>query len=225
MTSDPAIRLVVFDCDGTLVDSQHLIAAAMGRVWREELHEEPPPVSSVRRVIGLSLPEAISNLLGGVSPERSRELAQRYREAFAALRGQDLFEPVFEGTREMLEALTSRGVAAAVATGKGRRGLVRVLEHHGLLRYFVSLQTADDAPSKPHPQMVQQAMAEAGHRPRETVVVGDTTFDVEMARAAGTDAVGVTWGYHTPEELRQAGARTILESFDQLPAWLDRRAG
>lgn len=221
MPGPGAIRLVVFDCDGTLVDSQFLIARAMAEVWHKDVGAPPPPLSAVRQVVGLSLEKAIATLLPGTSVARSRTLARHYREAFRSLRAQNLFEPTFPGVRATLESLERRGVLSAVATGKSRRGLIGVLRHHGLLRYFLSLQTADDAPSKPHPRMVQQAMSDAGVEPAETVVVGDTTFDVEMAGAAGAQAIGVSWGYHPPEALHRAGARVVLESFQELPRQLD----
>ena len=126
-------------------------------------------------------------------------------------------ERAVKARTELLHKLERADLLLGIATGKGRRGLETVLTHHGLRALFATLQTADDNPSKPHPAMLERAMAETGSRPGETVFVGDTTFDAEMARGAGVRFVGVAWGYHTPEELAAAGAERLLESFTELP--------
>jgi len=212
-----APRLVVFDCDGTLVDSQGHIIATMNEAFRR--HDlAAPPAASVRGVIGLSLPLAIAALAPDQATERLERIEQSYREAFFALRQRDDYhEPLFDGVGATLDALEADGFLLGIATGKNMRGLRATLERHGLLSRFVTLQTADRAPSKPHPAMVEQAMAEAGAEPASTVLVGDTTFDIEMARNAGIAAVGVAWGYHELDRLRAAGAHRIIETFGQLP--------
>lgn len=195
-------RLVVFDCDGTLVDSQHAIVQAM-RVAFDEMGLGEPDPAAVRHVVGLMLEEAIARLLPKALPEVHRQTASAYRRAFQSLRKRaDHQEPLFDGVGDVIEALSREGVLLGVATGKSRRGLVATLERHGLGEKFVTLQTVDDNPGKPAPDMLRRAMAEAGVGPEDTVMIGDTLYDLEMARNAGTAAVGVAWGYHAAEELR-----------------------
>lgn len=215
-------RLVVFDCDGTLVDSQAVIVACVRDAFAA-VGLEPPPPQAVRRIVGLSLVPAMLRLMPEPDLGAAERLAGRYREAFLARRARpDYDEPLFPGAREALEAIAARGLLLGVATGKAMRGLRHILAHHGLERLFVTLQTADLHPSKPHPAMLEAAMRETGCAPRETFLVGDTTFDVEMARAAGAVGVGVAWGNHPPDELRAVGAEHMLESFDQLLDLLPR---
>ncbi len=206
-------RLAVFDCDGTLVDSQHTIVAAMTEAWRE-FGLEPLTGASVRRVVGLPLVEAIAALF----PEGERRdhivLSDLYKDAFRKLRQQsDHHEPLYPGAVETLDNLEAAGVVLAVATGKSRRGLVATLEQHGLATRFTVLKTADDAPGKPNPHMLLDAMSETGATPQTTVMIGDTVFDIEMAVNARTPAIGVSWGYHDPAELISAGANEIVQQF------------
>ncbi len=216
MTPPERLRLAVFDCDGTLVDSQHLILQAMTAAFAA-LGREPPPAAGVRRVIGLSLAECMVRLAPEESPDHHSRLVAAYKDAFFALRRDpDLHEPLFPGAIEALEALEAAGFLMGVATGKARRGLAAVLERHGLGRFFHTLQTADDGPGKPHPSMLLRAMAETGAAPADTVMVGDTTFDMTMARGASVAAIGVAWGYHDPAELLAAGAHALIDSFAEL---------
>ncbi|MFP6741766.1 MAG: HAD-IA family hydrolase [Alphaproteobacteria bacterium] len=210
------IRLVVFDCDGTLVDSQHNIVAAMGTAFsRNDL--AVPDARILRRTVGLSPSVAMAELHPRGSFAARTSLVEDYSQAFRALRGQpDHEEPLFPGAAEAIVALHEAGYLLGVATGKSQRGLRLTLERFDLTSHFVTLQTADDAPSKPHPGMVDNAMTEAGATAAETVVIGDTTFDMEMAVNAGAKAIGVAWGYHEVEELRDTGAQTIIDSFDAL---------
>jgi phosphoglycolate phosphatase len=210
------IRLIVFDCDGTLVDSQATIVACAQAAFRAE-GLAPPAAAAIRRIVGLSLVEAVLELMAEPDPAAAPRLAERYKEAFLAHRaGPDFHEPLFPGTRELLDALLEQGFVLGVATGKAMRGLRFVLEHHGLERHFATLQTADLHPSKPHPAMLQAAMAEAGMLPAATMLIGDTTYDMLMAGAAGAVPVGVSWGNHAPEELTEAGAVRVLDRFDEL---------
>ncbi|MFQ5959603.1 MAG: HAD-IA family hydrolase [Alphaproteobacteria bacterium] len=210
------IRLVVFDCDGTLVDSQHVIVEAMRRSFAAK-RLPPPEAEAVRRVVGLSLQTAIAALWPDGADDDVAALTHDYRKTFLALRAQpEHHEPLYPGAAEAIAALDDAGYLLGVATGKSRRGLSATLERFGLLERFVTLQTADDAPSKPHPGMLERAMAEAGAGTRETVLVGDTTFDVEMAVNAGVAALGVGWGYHETGALHAAGAQAIVESFAEL---------
>ena len=209
-------RLIVFDCDGTLVDSQHLIIDAMNATF--ETHGLPTPsAEAVRHVVGLSLGEAIGQLVPGVGQVELAMLVDGYKQTFQAMRRQPLFhEPLFEGAREALRELERRGHLLAVATGKSDRGLASVLQHHALERLFVSLQTADRHPSKPHPSMLEAAMHETGSAPHQTIMVGDTSYDMQMARAARVRAIGVGWGYHAVAALELAGAEVIIDRFEQL---------
>jgi phosphoglycolate phosphatase len=211
-------RLAVFDCDGTLVDSQNNIVAAMAAAWRGH-GLEPLPASSVRRIVGLSLVEAIAVLLPEGESGDHVELGDRYKEAYRTLREQaDHHEPLYPGAAESLQMLDEAGILLAVATGKTRRGLKATLEWHGLTDRFVALKTADDGPGKPHPHMLEEAMAEAGASPASTVMIGDTVFDIEMARNAKVHSIGVSWGYHDPDELRAAGAHDVIDEFGELAA-------
>jgi phosphoglycolate phosphatase len=211
-------RLIVFDCDGTLVDSQHLIIDAMRTTFTA--HGLPPPADdAVRHIVGLSLAEAIAALLPGIAQADLVALVDGYRQAFQAMRRQALrHEPLFPGARATLHALERRGHLLAVATGKSDRGIAAVLEHHALGHLFVSLQTADRHPSKPHPGMLEAAMRETGSAPHETIMVGDTSYDMQMARAARVRAIGVGWGYHAVAALELAGAERVVDRFEQLLA-------
>jgi phosphoglycolate phosphatase len=209
-------RLIVFDCDGTLVDSQHLIVAAATRAFQAR-GREPPLAAAVHRVIGLSLDVAMAELCPGASADECRMLADGYRAAWRTLRdAEGVREPLYAGAFAVLSELDRRGHLLAVATGKSRPGLLDVLEHHGITPLFASLQTADRHPGKPHPAMLEEAMRETASRPGETLMVGDTSYDMAMAVAAGVRPVGVAWGYHPVAALAQAGATTILERFEDL---------
>jgi len=204
-------RLAIFDCDGTLVDSGATIYAALGAAFAEHGLQLPPPEVS-RRVIGLSLNEAMAALLPEASAEQHSALAEDYKRAFWQLRAAGkVEEPLFEGVIELLDALEADGWLLAVATGKSDRGLKHCLESHAIHARFVSLQTADRHPSKPHPSMVEQAIADAGAAPETSFVVGDTSFDMAMAASAGAAPIGAAWGYHDAEELIEAGAVAIAE--------------
>jgi phosphoglycolate phosphatase len=201
-------RLAIFDCDGTLVDSGATIHRALRAAFDTHGVECPPPSVS-RKAIGLSLVEAMAVL----APDADHEaLSRTYKEAFMALRaGGHVEEPLFEGILPLLDALEAEGWLLAVATGKSDRGLRHCLESHGIRARFVSLQTADRHPSKPHPGMALLAMAEAGAAPGASIVIGDTSFDMGMAIAAGAGAIGAAWGYHDRDELIAAGAQGVAE--------------
>jgi phosphoglycolate phosphatase len=209
-------RLAIFDCDGTLVDSQANICLAMEECFaKAEL--PPPPRERTRRVVGLSLVEAMRAMLPDAEPHVHVALAEDYKGAFQRLRGSGLVEePLYDGINALIDALEEGGWLLGVATGKSDRGLSLCLDHHGLSRRFVTLQTADCHPSKPHPSMVELAMAEAGAAPETTLMIGDTSYDMAMARAAGVTAIGVTWGYHEAQELLAAGADYIAEHPSQI---------
>jgi len=205
-------RLAVFDCDGTLVDSGAPIHAAL-KTCLERNGIQVPPAKVSRRVIGLNLTEAMAALLPDEPSERHLQLADDYRRAFKDLRAAgEVEEPLFEGVLDLLDALEGDGWLLAVATGKSDRGLAHCLERHGIHARFVSLQTADRHPSKPHPSMVDEAIAVAGASPQSTIVIGDTSFDMAMAANAGATGIGAGWGYHEPQELIEAGALAVAEA-------------
>src|SRR5205085_8913077 len=203
-------RLAIFDCDGTLVDSGATILAAVTETFGLQGLEVPAP-RVCRGVIGLSLVEAMAKL----APEHDdpAALADTYKSCFFRARQEGrVDEPLFDGVLDLLDALEEDGWLLAVATGKSDRGLKHCLEAHGIHARFVSLQTADRHPSKPHPSMVDQAIADAGATPETTIVIGDTSFDMAMAAAAGARGIGAGWGYHDAQELIEAGAVAVAEA-------------
>ena len=216
LTSHP-FKLILFDFDGTLVDSQANIHRCMVQAFTAQ-DLEAPSLEAVRRVVGLSLELAIAQLLKEEEGHQVERLARDYREAFFCLRRDPAYrEELFPGALSVLEALDQPDVCLGIATGKNLRGLRAALKQHQLSDRFVTLQTPDHSPSKPHPGMVLRALSEIGCHPRETVLIGDTSYDMEMARNAGVSALGVAWGYHPEQELRAAGAQDVVESFEALP--------
>ena len=215
------MKLAVFDCDGTLVDSQANILRAMHSSFMAMGLPDPDP-HAVRRVVGLSLVEAMQALLPDAPADLHARLADDYKLAFQRLRADQRLEPepLFDGVRDLLEELESGGWLLAVATGKSDRGLKLCLEHHGIERHFISLQTADRHPSKPHPAMLLQCLADAGVTADRAFIIGDTVFDVGMGVAAGVTALGVDWGYHDAHELIEAGAAAVAKDAAGLKALL-----
>lgn len=212
-----ASRLAVFDMDGTLVDSQHMIVAAMSRAFATVGLPKPEP-RTVRRVVGLSLRRAIAELVPGMDGARMEDMESRYKEAFSALReAGEVAEVPFDGAVEVLDLLAGAGWVLGIATGKSSLGLAATLERFGLTGRFSTLQTADQGPGKPAPDMLHRAMDEAGVEGAATVMIGDTSFDMAMARSAGVAAIGVSWGYHESHELLDAGASRVVSSFAELP--------
>jgi phosphoglycolate phosphatase len=205
-------RLAIFDCDGTLVDS----GATIHRALAEALESHGiaiPPARECRKVIGLSLIQAMAALLPDADHRDHHELAETYKRCFQRARQEGrIEEPLFDGIPDLLDALDQDGWLLAVATGKSDRGLRHCLDNHGLAGRFVSLQTADRHPSKPAPQMALAAMADAGASGANTIVIGDTSFDIAMAVAAGASGIGAAWGYHDVDELVGAGASAIADS-------------
>ncbi len=206
------MRLIIFDCDGTLVDSQHIIVAAMERAFAAHGLALLPRLE-VLSIVGLSLPLAVGRLLPETDAATVATVTEAYRDAFHDLRREPTHhEPMFPGAFEAIEAFGKcSDVVLGIATGKSRRGVDGILERFGLTSRFVTIQTADGHPSKPHPSMLLKAMADVGAEPGHTVMIGDTTFDIEMARAAQVGAIGVAWGYHPVLALQRAGAHVIVE--------------
>ena len=218
------MKLVIFDVDGTLSDSQHQICAAMD--WGfAQLGLPVPPRSAILSIVGLSLPEAVAQLVPQESAATQARIVEFYKDSYKTRRIAEP-APLFAGARDCLDRLAGReDLLLGVATGKSRRGLEALIEHHGLSGYFITRQVADDHPSKPHPSMLFTALAEGGVEARDAVMIGDTTYDIEMGRAAGLATIGVGWGYHPVEELVEAGADRIVADFAALEAAIGELLG
>ncbi|UWR22997.1 HAD-IA family hydrolase [Sulfitobacter sp. S190] len=220
--SDTPLRLVIFDVDGTLVDSQADILGAMHLAFSAE-GLATPPRDQVLGVVGLSLDVLMPQLAPQADPDTHSRLVQGYKDSYMQLRalsGAAQSSPLYPGARDVLEALQAQpDTLLGVATGKSRRGLDKLIEGHGLHGLFVTQQVADFHPSKPHPAMLHSALSETGVRAEHAVMVGDTSFDMDMAAAAGIAGIGVGWGYHSADRLG-AAAHTI-ESFAALVPLLD----
>ena len=211
-------RLAVFDCDGTLVDSQLSICSAMTMAFEGEKLVAPDR-TTILSVVGLSLPLAIARLLPEAEADFHDHLSESYKRAFQQMRRDNaVSEPLYPGIAELIRQLDADGWLLGVATGKSDRGLNLCLSHHGIHAHFVTLQTADRHPSKPHPSMLLTAMADAGAVPETTVMIGDTSYDIDMAQAAGARALGVGWGYHPPADLIAAGAHAVAMDSGELNA-------
>lgn len=214
------IRLAVFDCDGTLSDGQAGVCSAMQAAFQSAALPAPD-LHKVRRIVGLSLPQAIRELAPGALPEQQAEAVEAYKLAFRRSREDgSLREPLFEGMADLLHRLHGDGWLLAVATGKSDRGLASTLATHALTDLFATTHTADRHPSKPHPAMLLAAMDDVLALPADTVMIGDTVYDIQMAQAAGTRAIGVDWGYHEATELIAAGAVGVARDIAQLEEYL-----
>lgn len=217
-------RLVFFDMDGTLIDSQHLILATMAEAFDAGGHVMPAR-EEVLAIVGLSLPEAMAALVPHLPNDEKLRLAALYREGSIAQRassGAASIAPLYPGARAALSRLAEApGTRLGVATGKARPGLEHVFAMHDLSSFFATTQTADGHPSKPHPSMLLSAMAETGCDPRAAVMIGDTEYDIAMGRAAGMITIGVSWGYHPRHRLMAAGAHEVIDDFGALERVLD----
>ncbi|MBO9398084.1 HAD-IA family hydrolase [Shimia sp. R9_2] len=216
------MKLVIFDVDGTLVDSQGLIVTSMCQAFAEE-GLQAPAREAILGIVGLSLDVAVFKLLPECALEQRSRLVDGYKAAYMHLRasqGAAQSSPFYPGAYEALTRLRARDdVLLGVATGKSRRGLDKLIAGHGLEGYFVTTQVADDHPSKPHPSMIETAMLETGVAAAETVMIGDTSFDMDMAAAAGVTGLGVRWGYH--DVARLGAARQLIEDFGALDGALE----
>jgi phosphoglycolate phosphatase len=217
------LRLVVFDIDGTLVDSAALIHAGFAGAFAT-LGRPLPERREIFARVGLSLHEAMAGLLPGATPTELARAVEAYKRAYVALRAEraEGGVPLFPGAREAIAALAARPeVLIGAATGMARRGLDHALSANRLEPFFVTRQSADIHPSKPNPAMLNAALAETGVAPGHAVMVGDTTYDIEMAANAGVAAVGVSWGHHSPEALAAAGAARVIGDFAELIPAID----
>lgn len=219
------MRLVIFDVDGTLVDSQAEIMAAMTQAFASEalpMLDRPTVLS----IVGLSLTEAFAVLCPNSELAQQTRMVQAYKDAFNDLRGAGSkaeLSPMFDGALDALQMLHAQGdTLLAVATGKSKRGLDKMIERHGLEGLFISQQVADFHPSKPHPAMVLAALSETGVDAGRAVMLGDTTYDMDMGRAAGVGTIGVSWGYH---DVASLNADLVIDSFAALPAAIDNLTG
>ncbi len=220
MNSPRRFDLIVFDWDGTLFDSTGLIVTCIQAACRD-LGIAVPSAERAAYVIGLGLHDALQHAAPGLPPERYPELGRRYRHHYFA-RQHELV--LFDGTLEMLNALKTRQHWLAVATGKSRRGLDEALAHASLHALFDATRTADETASKPHPRMLQELMAEFGVAPERTLMVGDTTHDLQLAANAGTARVGVSYGAHEPASFHALEPLAVLHSTRELHAWLMEHA-
>lgn len=217
------MKLVLFDCDGTLVDSGDFIHQCMVATFTEA-DLEPPAPNETRSVIGLSLDLAIARLLGREPDAEIAALTDRYKGHFVALRAAPGFsERLYDGIADLISVLSARrDLLLGMVTGKSRRGVKAVIETHGFGNAFCTVRTADDCPSKPHPAMVLECCGEAGVDPGDAIVVGDAIYDMQMARAAKAAGIGVSWGYGAPDDLVANGAGAILGVPADLLAYLDK---
>ncbi len=217
------MKLIIFDCDGTIVDSQHVIVSAMETAFRHE-GLPTPARADILGVVGLSLVPAIARLLPEPDEIKiAQRLAETYKDAFQILRRDPAnHEPLYPGARDVIAGLAQRdGIVLGIATGKSRRGVDVLFEREALGVYFQTIQTADEHPSKPHPSMIHRALAETRSSAPNAVMIGDTTFDMDMARAAHVAALGVAWGYHDMSELEAAGALAVAADYHALPDAID----
>ncbi|MBN9047124.1 MAG: HAD-IA family hydrolase [Rhizobiales bacterium] len=215
------MNLVLFDCDGTLVDSGDFIHRCMAETFAGA-GLEPPRPAATHAIIGLSLPLAIARLLGREPDGDAERLTLLYKQNFTRLRqAADFHEPLYDGILPLLAALGARDdLLLGIVTGKSRRGVHSIFERHGIGDYFTVIRTADDCPSKPNPAMVLESCAEMGIEPARTVVIGDAIYDMQMARAAGAIAAGVSWGYGGRLALTGAGAHHVVDRPADLHALL-----
>lgn len=214
-------KLLIFDWDGTLADSIGRIVEAM-HVASERSGFELRDDFAVKGIIGLGLPEAIRTLYPGISEGQLIAFRGYYADHYIA--AEAVPSPLFEGVLESMEAFRAEGYHLAVATGKARRGLDRVLKAHGWEKYFDITRAADETASKPHPLMLEQILAYCEVRPEQALMVGDSSFDLQMARNAGMASVAVSYGAQSIEALKLFEPRLAIDRFSELHAWLNQQA-
>ncbi len=221
------MKLVLFDCDGTLVDSASLIHEVMARTF-VAFGFERPPLASTKSIIGLTLDIAIARMLRQPHvDDRALAMTAHYKAIYTTVRAEAGFqEPLFPGIAMLVATLAKRDdLVLGAVTGKSRRGLQLISTTHGFDTVFSVSRTADDCPSKPHPAMVTECCSEAGIDAADTIVVGDAIYDMQMAKSAGAAAVGVAWGYASVPELVDAGADHIARVPEDIIDWMERHHG
>ncbi|WP_370202815.1 HAD-IA family hydrolase [Salipiger bermudensis] len=216
-----SLRLVIFDVEGTLVDSQADILASMQAAFGAT-GLAVPAREEILAIVGLSLPQAMARLAPRADKTARAEMVEAYKAAYLALRaekGTPDSSPLYPHVRKVLGQLHAEpDTLLGIATGKSRRGLDKLVDGHDMRQLFVTQQCADDHPSKPHPSMIEAALSETGVEPHRAVMIGDTSYDMDMARSAGILAIGVTWGYHDAERLRDA--HLVIDDIRLLPGLL-----
>jgi phosphoglycolate phosphatase len=222
MTANTRLRLAAFDLDGTLLDSANSIVAGVMACWEACGYPLPEP-DQVRRIIGLPWEESVQMLLPGAGDAEFAQI-RAYHESVA--RGERPKPPrdqtLFPGVLEMLDAVEEAGYLLAIITSRSGHRLAELLEAESIANRFVSLKTTDNGPGKPSPYLMLQTLEETGVDKQDAVMIGDTTFDILMACNAGTASIGVSWGVHEPDELRDAGAHQVAESVEELLPVMDR---
>jgi phosphoglycolate phosphatase len=209
--------LIVFDWDGTLMDSEAKIVRCM-QAAAADVGIPDPGTEAIRNIIGLGLNEAMQVLFPQQTPVHRADLVERYRRHFLELDSTGM--PLFPGVAQGLTQLAEQGYLLAIATGKARRGLNRVLDDTGMRHLFISSRCSDEAISKPHPQMLEDILDETGIGAGRTLMVGDTVYDMEMARSAKVAGLAVSYGVHARERLLGCGALACLDSFPEVCAWI-----
>ena len=225
MAQTGRLQLAVFDLDGTLIDSAGSIVAGVLACW-EACGFPMPEAETVRRIIGLPWEESVVMLLPGAGDAEFARIRSYHEEVAQGLRTRPpRSEVVFPGAVEALDTLEADGFLLSIITSRATRRLHEVLEAQGLAGRFVALKTTDHGPGKPAPHLMLQTLAETGVDKDDAVMVGDTVYDIQMACAAGTEAVGVSWGVHETAELHDAGAGHVIDAFHELPPLVRRLIG
>lgn len=211
------MKLILFDADGTLIDSQAIIHESMRLAFLSFGYPEPQ-IAETRSIIGLTLDYAIATILGRDIDEEVLAMTAEYKSIYLQLAQREEMQSLpFDGIPQLIDSLANRSdVLLGIVTGKSRRGVRTLLEKSEFKDRFVVSRCADDCPSKPHPAMVKECCEDMGTSPFNTIVIGDTGFDMEMARAAGANSIGVTWGYHSRERITAGGAHHIVDSVETL---------
>lgn len=215
--------LAIFDVDGTLVDSQAIITATMDRAFADA-GQEPPTREAVLSLVGISLPQLIARLLPGEAASVQDAVTANYRKLYVETLSHQPEVQLYPGVRDGLARLHAAGITLGVATGKSQRGLDRLVVGQGWQDMFATLQCADHHPSKPHPSMVERALLETATDAGRAVMIGDTTFDMDMGAAAGVATLGVAWGYHAESDLRASGAAQVAADFGALVQKIEEMA-